>query len=253
MENLKISIIQSDIYWENISANLAHLEELFSTTIVDTDLIILPEMFATGFTMNVNSMGETMNGQIHKWLKIISKRYNAAICGSFICKEKNAFFNRFIFVEPNETYYTYDKKHLFRLGKETEHFSPGNLKTVIEYRNWKIMPLICYDLRFPNWSKNSKLAYDLLIYVASWPSKRTYAWDTLLKARALENQAYVVGTNRIGDDGNNLQYDGHSISLNYEGKPLNEYSKKEAVINIELSKPELNSFRESFPFHLDID
>lgn len=253
MNTLKISLVQSNIFWENISANLAHLEEQISLNPCETDLIILPEMFATGFTMNVNIVAETMNGQIHNWLKLMANRTNAAICGSFICKENGKYYNRFLFVEPTGKTQSYDKKHLFRLEQEPDFYTSGVEKIIIEYKNWKILPLICYDLRFPSWSSNKDLAYDLLIYVASWPEKRTYAWDQLLKARAIENQSYVIGVNRVGNDGNNLSYIGHSTFLDFYGKDLIGISEKEAIFNHSIDKKDLVEFREKFPFYLDID
>lgn len=252
-KELRVALIQPDTYWENPEANRSELEEMISSLDSDVDLIVLPEMFSTGFSMIPKKVAEPMNFTTHRWMKQIGQRYNAAICGSFIIKEGQSFFNRLLFVKPDGETVTYDKRHLFAYGGEDALYSRGSEKVIIEYKGWKICPLICYDLRFPVFSRNNQLEYDVLIYSANWPSKRENVWDTLLKARAIENQSYVIGLNRVGTDENKLEYNGQSMIIDPKGYELKKLGNKPDIGISSLSKSSLVHFREKFPAHLDSD
>lgn len=250
---LKISIIQSDIYWENVDMNLSRFSELMKKMDDDTDVVILPEMFSTGFTMNAKKYAEDFNGKTFRWMKDCTARFNFSLAGSFIFSEGEGIFNRFVWMNPGGDFHLYDKRHLFRMGGETEHYVQGRSKLVIEFNNWKICPLICYDLRFPVWSRNSE-GYDLLIYVANWPASRSFAWNTLLRARAIENQSYVAAANRIGKDGEGVKYSGESMILDPKGFPVHKVIKgKQVVISEVIDLQELKIFRKKFPVAEDAD
>lgn len=245
-----ITTIQSDIIWENISENLKNYESKIEN--LNSDVIVLPEMFSTGFTMNPESLAEEMTGTTVNWMKENSKKINSAICGSVIIKEDNKYYNRFIWVNPDGTLYHYDKKHLFSFAGEDKNYTAGDSKIIIEYKGWKICPLICYDLRFPVWSRNTE-DYDILIYVANWPVKRKHAWKTLLLSRAIENQCYVVGVNRVGFDNNSNFYSGDTSIVNALGELLYIRSHSEDVFTTTLDKEELNKIRKKLPFLDDRD
>lgn len=262
MQDLSVTIIQTDIYWENITANLANLEEKMAQISLPTDLIILPEMFTTGFTMNTKSMAEPMNFTTFKWLRQQAKRTLAVIMGSFIVKEGGHFFNRIIWMRPDGTFETYDKRHLFRMGEEDKTFTAGTKRLIVELKGWRICPLICYDLRFPVWSRNgyskienqpSEIEYDLLIYVANWPDVRAQVWDILLQARAIENQCYCIGVNRVGGDGMGLNYTGNSAVIDFKGNPIFYQKNIEVSASQVLSRESLEAFRNKFPAYLDAD
>jgi len=253
-EKLKITIIQSDLHWQNKVKNLKMFEKKIKSISGKTDLIILPEMFTSGFSMEVEKLSENWDDSFTlQWLQEQSELYNTAICGSFIVRENEVYYNRLAFVKPNKSVQKYDKKHLFRMAKEDLYFSEGQEKIIIELDGWKICPLICYDLRFPIWSRNKNLEYDILIYVANWPEKRRQAWQTLLKARAIENLSYSIGVNRVGTDSNGIYYSGDSVVNDFLGNEL--YSKKDAedVITLAFSKKALVNYRNKFPTHLDAD
>ena len=252
MQNLRVALIQSDIHWHEIGANLAMFEEKIWQIQNDMDLILLPEMFQTGFTMEHKGLAEPMNFNTFKWMKQMAAQKNAAVCGSYIVKEQEKVFNRLLWMQPDGQFKTYDKRHLFRMANEHEHFDMGAEKLIVEWRGWKICPMVCYDLRFPVWSRNVDLAYDLLLYVANWPAVRVNAWDTLLEARAIENVSYSIGLNRVGKDGVGIEYNGHSAAYSPKGEQLT-FSEKEEIIYIELSAESLQSFRKKFPAHLDAD
>jgi len=245
-----ITTIQSDIIWENISENLKNYESKIEN--LNSDVIVLPEMFSTGFTMNPESLAEEMTGPTVNWMKENSKKINSAICGSVIIKEDNKYYNRFIWVNPDGTLYHYDKRHLFSYAGEDKNYTAGDSKIIIEYKGWKICPLICYDLRFPVWSRNTE-DYDILIYVANWPVKRKHAWKTLLLSRAIENQCYVVGVNRVGFDNNSNFYSGDTSIVNALGELLYIRSHSEDVFTTTLDKEELNKIRKNLPFLDDRD
>jgi predicted amidohydrolase len=249
---LRVSLVQFEIAWENPLANCALLEEKLQHLANQTDVVVLPEMFSTGFSMNEKG-AEIGHGPVIKWIKLMANRLNSLVVGSIKCKENNQYFNRFVAVDAEGKILSYDKKHLFRMGGEDEFYTAGNEKCVISYKNWNIAPFVCYDLRFPVWSRNVDLAYDLAIYVANWPAVRSHAWNTLLRARAIENLAYVVGVNRIGRDGNEILYQGDSALISYLGDDLLHLSNEDSVKTYSLSKPELIDFREKFPTNLDAD
>lgn len=250
MENLKITIIQPNIIWENIQANLEKYSEIISG-IINTDVIILPEMFTTGFSMQPEKLKETMDGISVRWMKKIASDKNAAIVGSLIIEEDGKIFNRAIWVFPDGNSQFYNKRHLFTLGQEHFHYSPGNKITLVEYRGWKFCPLICYDLRFPVWNRNTE-NYDVLIFMANWPSPRRHHWKTLLTARAVENQSYCIGVNRTGTDGTGLNYSGNSCMVSPQG--IAEFmGEKEAVQTFEISYSELHNYRKKLPFLEDRD
>jgi omega-amidase len=248
---INITLIQSDIIWEDKISNLKNYQEKIDK-IESTDLIILPEMFTTGFSMNPKDISETMNGETIQWMKANASKMNSAICGSIIIEEEGKYFNRFIWVNPDGSIHQYDKKHLFSFAGENKNYTPGNKKIIIEYKGWKICPLVCYDLRFPVWSRNSE-EYDLLIYVANWPTKRKLAWKSLLVARAIENQCYVIGVNRVGKDENNHYYSGESSLINALGETLYINSHVEDVYSTTITKYELNKIRKLLPFLNDKD
>ena len=255
--DLTVSLIQANLYWEEIDANLAMFEEMV-WEIDNTDLIVLPEMFTTGFSMNPKSLAEPPGGKSFKWMRQIAKQKNAAITGSYIIKENNHFFNRLYFVFPDGSSQQYDKKHLFTLAGEGNAYQPGTQKLIVDYKDWKIQPMICYDLRFPVWARSNSIPdklyeYDLLVYVANWPDARIHAWDTLLQARAIENIAYCVGVNRIGLDGSQKQYPGHSAAYSYKGESLSIAKETREIQTITFSKDQLEEFRGRFPFQTDAD
>lgn len=252
--NLKVSVIQADLLWEDRKNNLSYFSERLSE-IKESDLIILPEMFATGFSMNTDVVEDANSGESIEWLKEHAIKVNSAICGSLMVKEKNLFYNRLYFVEPNGAIYTYNKRHLFSLANEHKHYAAGNEQRIIQYKDWNIALQICYDLRFPVWSRrNGNYDYDLLIYVANWPERRSFAWKSLLKARAIENQSYVVGCNRIGLDVNQILHAGDSQIINPMGRTIASARPFiEETLNAELSKENLKQIRESLPFYDDSD
>ncbi len=251
MQDLKLTFVQSDIHWHQIEANLAMFEEKIWQIDEPTNIIVLPEMFQTGFTMDT-SLAEPMNFTTFKWMKQMAAQQKAVVTGSYIVKDGGKVFNRLVWMQPDGEYYTYDKRHLFRMADEHNHFNDGQSKLIVEWKGWKICPLVCYDLRFPVWSRNVNLEYDLLLYVANWPAARISAWDALLRARAIENVAYSVGLNRVGEDGKSITYNGHTGVYSFKGEEL-LFSESEAILNVTLNKKELVGFREKFPAHLDAD
>ncbi len=253
MQHLRLTLVQTDLYWENTPSNLAMLEEKICSLANLTDLIVLPEMFNSGFSQNVKTIAEPMNLTTHRWMKQMAAQTNAAVTGSFAVKEGSNFVNRLLWVEPDGTTNFYDKRHLYRMGFENEHFIAGQEKLILTWRGWNICPLICYDLRFPVWSRNVNLAYDLLIYVASWPAQRNHVWQSLLTARALENLSYVAGVNRVGTDGNEIEHVGGTVLYDFKGISQNTPNATESILQFTLSKSELIHFREKFPAHLDAD
>ena len=244
---MRITTIQYDIVWEDKVTNLKNLTSKINT--IQSDVIVLPEMFTTGFTMNPKPFAESMTGKTIQWMKEITLTKDLAICGSIIIREEDKYFNRFIWVNPDGTIYHYDKRHLFL--NEDQNYTPGDKKLIIEYRGWKICPLICYDLRFPVWSRNSE-DYDILIYVANWPDKRKLAWRSLLVARAIENQCYVIGVNRVGE-GDGLVYSGGTSLINALGEVQYTNSHIEEVFTLTLSKYDLDKIRNQLPFLRDRD
>lgn len=251
---MKICILQSELKWENKKENFSHFEQLILNHSQSTDLFILPEMFSTGFTMNAKELAEDENGFAINWLKKLAVEKKCAITGSVIISEGGKYYNRLIWADP-EQLLVYDKRHLFSYAKEDKTFTSGNKKLLISFRNWKVLPLICYDLRFPVWScRTEDYNYDLLLYVANWPEKRILAWKTLLPARAIENQSYVAGVNRIGNDGNNIYHSGDSAVYNFRGELIStSKSHLPSLETIELNLQEQNDFRKQFAFFSDRD
>ncbi len=250
MKKIKITIIQPNIIWENPLANLEKYSEWIEN-IEETDLIILPEMFTTGFSMQPEKLKEPMNGTSVDWMKKVANEKNAAVVGSLIIEENNQIFNRAFWVFPDGKIEYYDKRHLYTMGQEHLHYSAGNDKLIVDYKGWRFCPLICYDLRFPVWSRNSE-NYDVLIYVANWPSPRHHVWKNLLAARAIENQSYCFGVNRTGTDGTGLKYSGDSALVSPKGFGT-FLGEKEKVKTFEISYSELHNFRKSFPLLNDGD
>ena len=253
MQDLTITLVQTPLFWKNSGANLAMLEEKLWQIKVQSDLIILPEMFTTGFSMEAAELAEPMNLTAFKWMKQMAAQTKAVITGSVIIKEGDKFYNRLIWMEPNGSYDVYDKRHLFRMAGEDKVYKAGTRKIIKEIKGWKICPLVCYDLRFPVFSRNRENEYDLLIYVANWPAVRSVAWKTLLRARAIENIAYVAGVNRIGTDGNDLPYSGDSAVIGPVGEYIEELNDREEVKTVTLSAEHLSTFRQKFPAYLDSD
>ncbi len=254
MHPLKISIVQTDIAWENKQENLRMLREKLHALRGTTEIVVLPEMFSTGFTMKSRELAEPVSGITVRILKELAADFQLALCGSFICSERSNYYNRAFFITPEGEEFYYDKRHLFRMGNEAEYFSFGNNKLIISYRGWNICLLVCYDLRFPVWSRNVNNEYDLLIYVASWPQARRLAWDTLLCARALENMCYVCGVNRIGVDGNKLIYNGGSVVFSAKGEVLASVPDgEEGIETVSLSLISLQQLRDKFPVWKDAD
>lgn len=282
---MKVTLIQTELFWEDRKKNLARFDLLISKA-GESDLIILPEMFTTGFSMNPARISEKTNSVTLDWMKAKSKENNLVITGSVAVEENGNYYNRLYWVAPDGNFQIYDKRHLFRMAKEDKYFSAGNKKIITRVGDWKICPLICYDLRFPVWSRNrfevgsqksevrSQEAgvrkqeaggggqdfesgvwdYDILIYVANWPEARNYPWKQLLIARAIENQCYVIGVNRIGKDGNGILHSGNSMVINPKGEIINETKPyEESVETVVLDKSYLDKFRKVFPVGMDAD
>lgn len=249
---MKVALIQSSIVWENPKLNRKYYEETINGIVGSVDLIVLPEMFTTGFTMNPQQVAETMQGETVVWLQTLAKAKKSAITGSLIIEENGNFFNRLVFVFSSGEVHYYDKKHLFTLAGEDRIYSRGGQKIVIDYLGWKICPLVCYDLRFPVFSRNTE-DYDLLLYVASWPKPRINAWDILIRARAVENMCYTIGVNRNGLDNNNFEYVGHSQVVDFLGNYVLEPQETEGVFVVELSKEKMIETRNKLGFLNDRD
>lgn len=254
-QSLNLTLVQPDNFWENTDANLAHLEEMLSQQEVG-DVIVFPEMFNTGFSMDVEKLAEPMHFKTFRWMSVQADRHNSMAIGSFIVKEAGKYFNRCVAILPGGAYHFYDKAYSFRMMDENHYFTSGVERKIVDWRGWKILPLICYDLRFPEWSRNSYertqgFSYDLIIYVANWPSARIQAWDGLLKARAIENSCYVAGVNRIGKDGNGIDFNGHSTISDPKGNYLLDPYESEEIKTVKLDLENLTAYREKFQVHLD--
>jgi predicted amidohydrolase len=253
MNNLRISLIQYEVVWENPDANRLKLEELLNPLSGQTDLILLPEMFTTGFSMHAKELAETMNGKSVNWMLQQAGFLQAALAGSLIIKENGHSFNRFLFVTPSGEVYHYDKRHLFSIGEEHNYFSCGIKKVVVNFQGWRIALMICYDLRFPVWCRSIQDT-DLMLFTANWPEARQQVWHTLTKARAIENQIYVAGVNRTGRDGSGIGYKGESVVIDPKGIVILDLENKtEITATCELSLNELNLFRKKFPVGRDAD
>ncbi len=251
--DLRVTIVQTQLHWQDAAANRAMFTKKLAAAAPQTDLIVLPEMFTTSFSMDAPTLAEAANGTTLAWMQQQAALYQAVLTGSVIVQENGQYYNRLYWVRPNGSFATYDKRHLFRMAKEHHTYTAGKERLVVELKGWNICPLVCYDLRFPVWSRNANLDYDLLLYVANWPQVRSLAWRTLLQARAIENVAYVVGVNRVGTDGNNHPYSGDSAVIHPKGHHLLQTSHAEGIHTLTLHKQELTDFREAFPAHLDAD
>jgi len=253
MKDLSITLIQSDLHWQAPMANHKMFANHIASIGESTDLIVLPEMFTTGFTMNASTWAETMDGASVSWMRSQAKQSNAVITGSLIIVEEGNYYNRLIWMRPDGAYDTYDKRHLFAMAGEHEHYSGGRERLIVELHGWRVCPMICYDLRFPVWARNDS-AYDLLIYMANWPDKRSYDWNTLLRARAIENQAYVAAVNRVGTDDNGHHYSGDSCVIDPGWKQtLYRKTEEEDVSTVTLSYDHLQEVRGKLPFLKDAD
>ena len=260
---MKITTVQANLVWENKAANFKKFDDLLRGC-HETDIVVLPEMFTTGFSMNPKPFAEPLFGETFEWMTQKAADFNAAITGSFICLDNGKYYNRLLWVQPDGNYVKYDKRHLFSLAHENAHYTEGGTRITIPWRDWQVCPLICYDLRFPVWSRNVSQSpfekketdinyYDLLLYVANWPQRRSHAWKSLLMARAIENQAYVIGVNRVGEDGNGVTHSGDTSVIDYAGEMLLQQSHTEGVQTTILSHSKLIEFRHKFGFLKDGD
>ncbi len=258
MEDLKIAYIQTTLHWQNVALNLSHFSSKLAEITEQVDVIVLPEMFTTGFTMKTIGLAEKQDGIALKWMQEVAKDKNAVVTGSLIFQEGKLFYNRLIWMQPDGKYKTYDKRHLFRMAGEQNEYAAGAERLVEQVKGWNICPLICYDLRFPVWSRNKihndQYDYDVLIYVANWPERRSFAWKSLLVARAIENQSYLIGLNRVGEDGNGINYSGDSVALNYLGEKVSQMEgDSDGIEIVALNFEKLSHFRNQFPAGLDAD
>jgi omega-amidase len=252
--NLKITVFQAYIFWENIDKNLQNLALRLSTGVKEkTDLIVLPEMFSTGFSMNVEPLAEEMNGKTMEWMTNIAKKYDCVITGSIIIKENGNFYNRLIWMPQDGQYQYYDKRHLFSMGKEDEHYTAGDKRVTVNLKGWKIRLATCYDLRFPVWLRNNQQDYDILLIIANWPDQRTAHWRALIPARAIENQSYVIAVNRVGHDGKEVYHSGHSMCLAPSGNTVYYKPEDEDLYTFTIGYEELVKTRNTFPFLQDAD
>jgi len=257
MSALSITTIQTNLIWEDKAANLYALEQKINSIQDPTEIVVLPEMFSTGFSMQPSLFAETMEGETLNWMKKISTQNKIILTGSIIIEEEGKYYNRLIWMLPNGEYGYYDKRHLFAFGQEDKFYNAGNKRLIAQVKGFKINLQVCYDLRFPVWArqqnKSGGMEYDVLIYIANWPEKRSHAWKTLLCARAIENQCYVVGVNRVGTDGNNIYHSGNSLVIDPLGQVLYHMPDDEDVNTVTISKDYLNEVREKFPFWKDGD
>jgi omega-amidase len=253
MPDLKVALIQANIVWEDHEANLRRFQERIEQVPTGVHLIVLPEMFSTGFSMAPGPIAQRMDGPAVSWMKDRSQETQADIVGSLIIEENGRFYNRLIWVKPDGTLYRYDKKHLFRYAGEDKVYTPGGGHLLVRCHGWKIRPFICYDLRFPIWTRNIDNAYDAAIFVANWPDRRALHWKTLLKARAIENQCYVAGVNRVGVDGNDHRYSGDTCIIDPMGRLVAGMSNEETIVTAIFSTATLNGYRENFPAWMDAD
>lgn len=255
---LNVGFVQYDIKWEDAEANRALIDSIVSSAETSNlDLLLLPEMFSTGFSMNTKAISESMQGDTVKWMKALAQRIQSIIAGSVIIEENGNTYNRLLWVSPEGTVDYYDKRHLFTLAKEHHHFTAGSEKKIFQIQTdkgetWEICPMICYDVRFPVWSRNTS-DYDVLLYVANFPEKRNFAWTQLLIARAIENQTYLLGVNRIGNDANQISYIGNSVALNFDGRELLNAGNAEGLFSVSFDKNKLTVFRRAYQFHKDKD
>lgn len=254
LPNLKITVFQAYLFWENIDKNLQNISLRLSGGVREkTDLIVLPEMFNTGFSMRASDLAEEMNGKTMQWLEKTAKQYDCVITGSLIIKENGNYYNRMIWMQPNGDYQFYDKHHLFGMGEEDRNFTAGTEELIVDLKGWKIRLAICYDLRFPVWLRNKNAAYDILLLIASWPDQRSAHWRTLIHARAVENQSYVIAVNRVGHDGNQVYHSGHSMCIDPYGNTVYYKPEDEDLYTFSINYADLHKIRQDFPFLKDAD
>jgi predicted amidohydrolase len=265
MPDLKVTLIQTSLHWENVEANLRQFESIISPLENSTDLIILPEMFSTGFSMKTEELAEEMTGNAVEWMRRMAKEVNAVITGSLMIRDGGKFYNRLVWMRPDGTFEHYDKRHLFGLGDEHKYYSAGNKRLIVSLKKWNVCPLVCYDLRFPVWCRNRRQTsddrrqqvnsqqYDVLIFVANWPERRSFAWKHLLQARAIENQSYVIGVNRIGNDGQGIYHSGDSAVIDPMGEVVFTQADTFFARTLTLSKERLEFVRSKMPFLEDGD
>jgi omega-amidase len=253
MQDLKVTLIQGELVWEDIDSNLSEFDNRITAVKEDTHLIILPEMFSTGFSMNAAALAEDMDGSAVRWIQKKSRDIHADIVGSIIVNDNGKFYNRLVWAKPQGALLTYDKRHLFRMAGEEKIYSAGSKNITVELNGWKIRPFICYDLRFPAWTRNMKNQYDAAVFIANWPEKRAEHWKTLLQARAIENQCFVVGVNRVGTDGNGLVYSGDSSIIDPWGAVIFQKSSHPCTVTAQLSYDLLKRSRKNFPVWMDAD
>lgn len=254
--DLRVTLVQADLVWHDAAANRDRLARLLEPLVGTTDLVVLPEMFTSGFSMQPELIAEPTQGPTIAWMRELANHLQATLTGSIATRDGERFVNRMIWMTPDGTQRHYDKRHLFRMAKEHEHYAAGQERLVVMLHGWRVRPMVCYDLRFPVWSRNAigtEQEYDLLVYVANWPARRRHAWRTLLRARAIENLSYCVGVNRVGVDGKNIDYCGDSVAVDYLGVPLSSESELPLVQTVTLSKAALVEHRTRFPAHLDAD
>jgi len=250
----RISIVQQPLVWHDAAANRAHFDAVLRPLAGATDLAVLPEMFTSGFTMNPEKYAEAAGGETRAWLLAKATELDAAVGGSVAVSDNGRFFNRFMLATPDGEVHQYDKRHLFRMGGEHRHYSAGGHALIVEWRGARLCPLVCYDLRFPVWCRRRpELEYDIALFVASWPAARRHAWSTLLRARAIENQAFVVGVNRVGADGGGNVYVGDSAVVDFMGQPVIELTDQPQVVTVPIDLQGLRAWRDKFPAHLDAD
>ena len=253
MENLKITLFQGYLFWENIDRNLQNIELKLSGIREKTSLIILPEMFNTGFSMQADTLAEAMDGKTITWMHKIASQYECVITGSLMIRDNGKYYNRLIWMRPDGSFEYYDKRHLFALGKEHQTYTAGSKKLIVTLNGWNICPMICYDLRFPVWMRNVNEEYDLMIIVANWPERRALHWRSLIAARAIENQAYVIGVNRVGHDGNEVYHSGDSTCIDPNGNVVYYKRDEEDLYTFSISADEVKKTRRALPFLKDMD
>ena len=259
-QSLTITLIQTALHWEDKAANLAMLQQKIMSIEEKTELVVLPEMFSTGFSMKPQQFAEAMDGDTVQWMKNVAKQKRIILTGSVIIEEDGNYYNRLIWMLPNGSHGCYNKRHLFGYAGEDEHYTPGSKRMITSVKGWRINTQVCYDLRFPVWARqsatdneNNEAEYDILLYVANWPERRNAAWQTLLTARAIENQCYVIGVNRVGTDGNNIHHCGNSMLIDALGNVLYCKADEEDIFTITLHKKDLSDIRNKFPFLPDRD
>jgi len=252
MKALTISLVQTGLIWQQAEANCAHISNMLDEHSDSTDLIILPEMFNSGFTLDATKVAETMDGDSVKWMSQLAEKYHAAVTGSLVIRDRDHNYNRMVIAYPDGNLQYYDKKHLFRMANEQQRYSAGDRRVIVEWHDWRIALYVCYDLRFPVWCRNQNDT-DLMLFIASWPGARSFPWQTLLRARAMENLCYVCGVNRIGTDANKIDYTGDSAVIDMAGNDICQLADADTIQTVTLSGDALLQFRKKFPAHLDAD